>query len=508
MNEVFQTDVLIVGAGPTGLMAANQLKRFNIDFIIIDTKAGPTLESRAIAVTSKSLEIYQQMGLIDEVMKEGARINSFNIYTGGKRRAKVTIKEIGKGISEYSFLLAYEQFKNEKLLYQNLQAQSQEVMWNTAFEKIVEFENRVEVQALQNGQPIVIKAKYLVGCDGAKSLIRHQLNFTFKGGTYENKFFVADTLIKWDIEYDKLIISPGNRNFCAFFPLHDKNAYRVLGTLPDDQKDNDHITFSEIEMTIKETIGVPLVFEKVNWFSIYKLHHRCVNTFSKGNVFLAGDSAHIHSPAGGQGMNTGLQDAYNLSWKLSMVLKGQANPSLLNTYNEERLPFARWLLKFTDRLFKVMTSDNWFVIMFRKHLVLRLAGIALRSSFLENMAFRTLSQTGYSYRNKSLAIHTTAQRLKFKAGDRLPFFIEPDGRSNYLEFTAPSFHLLHIADVKASDEQINNAIQQFQFSVQYVFNPIEGHWKNEGVKTPLFVLVRPDNYIMSVGDDWPVDVKI
>src|SRR6188474_2736340 len=134
LNEVFQTDVLIVGAGPTGLMAANQLLRFNIEFMIIDMKAGPTIESRAIAVTSKSLEIYQQMGLIDEVMKDGARINSFNMYTNGKRRAKVIIKEIGKGISEYSFLLAYEQFKNEKLLYRNLQEQGQEVMWNTTFE--------------------------------------------------------------------------------------------------------------------------------------------------------------------------------------------------------------------------------------------------------------------------------------------------------------------------------------------------------------------------------------
>ena len=496
------TDVLIVGAGPTGLMAANQLKRFGINFIIIDSKSGPTRESRAIAVTARSLEIYQQMNLSNRAIKEGKRMKSFNLYSNGKRRAEVKIGEIGKGMSEFSFMLAFEQSKNEEILTQNLIDQGGQVHWHHEFIELKENQDSIIAEVLHNGENRLISAQYLIACDGASSPVRTQLNFSFKGGTYDHKFFVADALINWDLAYDKLLISPGDKNFCAFLPLNGERGYRVLGTLPLVFADREDITFSDIESVVIQTIGIKITFEEVNWFSIYKLHHRSVDHFKEGRVFLAGDSAHIHSPAGGQGMNTGLQDAYNLCWKLSMVLRNKAKPSLLDTYNEERLPFAKWLINFTDRGFTMMTSNNWFIKFFRQHFALRLAGLVLKFSFFRPFIFKTLAQIGYSHKGRSLSESLTTQKLSINAGDRLPYF---DGKSIYPLFTKANFHLLHIANEPLTDDQVNQYSGYFPFPIEVVENKIAEEWTKLGVRKEIFMLIRPDNYTALIFDDFVPD---
>ncbi|MFL5754200.1 MAG: FAD-dependent oxidoreductase, partial [Bacteroidia bacterium] len=220
-----ETQVLIIGAGPTGLMAANQLMRFGIEFIIVDHKAGPTKESRAIAVTARSLEIYQQLGLVDRVLSQGTQMSSFNIYSGGKRKAEVKIGEIGTGLSEFKYLFAFEQSRNEELLYSNLREHNREVLWKTEFLSLKEHEGHVLTNLKSESADIEIKAQYLIACDGAKSPVRHQLNFNFEGGTYENRFFVADTVLSWGLESDKLILFPSKTNFCGFFPLKGENYY-------------------------------------------------------------------------------------------------------------------------------------------------------------------------------------------------------------------------------------------------------------------------------------------
>ena len=509
MDELLKTDVLIVGAGPTGLMAANLLSRYGIDFIILDSKSGPTVESRAISITSRSLELYQQLGLSDYILSEGAKINSFNIYVRGKYKAHVHIGEIGDGKSDFSYLFAFEQYKNEQLLYGQLQKQGRDEVWDTEFEQLTQNDNGVEVVTRQNGNPLRIKAQYLVACDGARSAIRHQLQIPFEGGTYENKFFVADTILHWPLGDDQLIISPGDHNFCGFFPLKGKGAYRVLGTLPDDQRENDQITFADLEKTIRETIGIELTFEKVNWFSIYKLHHRCVDSFSKGRVFLAGDSAHIHSPAGGQGMNTGLQDAANLAWKLAFVLKKWAKPSILDTYNEERLPFARWLMRFTDQAFRVMTSDHWAIVWLRRYGLLNVASMILQIRWIRMLSFKTLSQTGYSYRRFLLSHHDSKQPLKFRAGDRLPYIREsPVEKGFYSRFSKPNFYVIHISHHPASPVETKAWADAVPFPLEYLHQPLTPGWQLLGVKQPLFILLRPDHYMLLVADHLkPEDVN-
>jgi 2-polyprenyl-6-methoxyphenol hydroxylase-like FAD-dependent oxidoreductase len=497
------TQVLIVGAGPTGLMAANQLHRFGIDFIIIDSKSGPTKESRAIAVTARSLEIYQQLGLSKTVVENGIKMNSFNLFSEGNRKAKVEIGEIGKGMTDFPYLLAYEQSENETLLYENLKNNGKSVEWETEFVSLKEYKNEIVVLAKKSNETFEIKAEYLIGCDGASSPIRHQLKFNFQGGTYENKFFVADVIMNWKVPHDNLVIAPSDKNFCGFFPLKGDRYYRVLGSLPRVYFNKENISFEDIEKEVIKTIGIPIDFEKVNWFSIYNLHHRCVDNFSSGRLYLAGDSAHIHSPAGGQGMNTGLQDAYNITWKLAFVLKKQAKSDLLNTYNEERLPFAKWLMKFTDRMFNIMTSDNWFIAKFRMHVVLNIIATIFSFRKIRPIMFRTVSQIWYSYKGKSLSLSTSKQKLLFHAGDRLPYISDVHLTTPFYElFTEPSFHLLHISNVGLEKELIEKIQKTFRFPIKIIEYDLTESWQKLGVTEALFVLVRPDNYIAYLFDSF------
>ncbi len=497
------TQVVIVGAGPTGLMAANQLHRFGIDFIIIDSKSGPTKESRAIVVTARSLEIYQQLGLSKTVVGNGSKMNSFNLFSDGEKKAQVKIGEIGKGMTDFPFLLAYEQSENEKLLYENLKENGKSVTWGAEFISLTENENEILVRAKKDTEIFEIKAEYLIGCDGASSSIRHHLNFNFDGGTYENKFFVADVIMNWKVAHDNLVLAPSDQNFCGFFPLKGDRYYRVLGSLPRVYFNKENISFEDIEKEVIKTIGIPIDFEKVNWFSVYKLHHRCVDNFSSGRVHLAGDSAHIHSPAGGQGMNTGLQDAYNIAWKLAFVLKKQAKRNLLHTYNEERLPFARWLMKFTDRMFNIMTSDNWFIAKFRKYVALRLIATIFSFRKIRPILFRRVSQIWYSYKGKTLSLSTTKQKIIFQAGDRLPYISDRVATVPFYElFKAPSFHLLHLSNVGLEKEMIEKIERIFPFPIKIVEYNLSESWRKLGVTNTLFILVRPDNYIAYLFDSF------
>ena len=492
-------DIVIAGAGPTGLMAANQLAKFNINCCIIDSKPGPTEQSRAIVITARSMEIYQQMGISDTAIEEGRFITELCIFIKGKPKATATIGEFGKGKTDFSYMLAFEQSKNEKLLLKKLQSQGREVSWNTELINIEKQEDTLELELKYLSQPEQpsekIAANYLIGCDGAKSIVRHLMNFTFKGGTYEKQFYVADTKLKWEAGFNKLVLCPGRKNFCGFFPMAGSNSHRIIGTIQRELNDRDDISFDDIKKTIKETVKFPIEIEAMNWFSVYKLHHRSVEAFRHGNCFLAGDAAHIHSPAGGQGMNTGLQDAYNLSWKLAMVIKNIANKKLLDTYNEERLPFAQWLLRFTDRAFSLMTSSNIFISWMRSNILPVFVNIFLKKDSVKTAMFKAVSQIQWSYKDCSISKNSSSQKLSFNAGDRLPYILLNNGHvkeSVYKMLTAPAFHLLMIGDVKT---RINSTelIKAIPLSIE--------EWEILGAQKPFYILLRPDNYIALIADE-------
>ena len=492
-------DVIIIGAGPTGLMAANQLARFGINFLIIDSKDAPTEQSRAIVITARSMEIYQQMGISDTAIEEGRFITEFAIFVKGKEKATAIIGDFGKGLTDFSYLLAFEQSKNEKLLVKKLASYNHQVSWNTELENIEQQADQIEVTLKKlslPGEPLEkVTAKYVIGCDGARSVVRHELSFPFKGGTYEKQFYVADTRLKWQNGFNKLVLCPGRQHFCGFFPMAGSNSHRIIGTVPLALNEKENIGFADLEKAIHETVQFPMDIEAVNWFSVYKLHHRSVDAFRKANCFLAGDAAHIHSPAGGQGMNTGLQDAYNLCWKLALVIKNKASEKLLDTYNEERLPFARWLLKFTDRFFAIMTSSNIMISWLRNNIIPSLLKFMLKRPGIRPIMFKTLSQIKWTYKNSSVSQNRSKQKLKFNAGDRLPYILfdtDKGKESIYKMLTEPVFHLLMIG---ADNKSLNNNAM-----IKTVRLQME-EWLAYGLTKPLYILVRPDNYIGLIADE-------
>lgn len=494
-----QTDVIIVGAGPTGLALACQLIRFGIDFTIIDKKDTTTPYSRAIGVQARTLEIYEQIGLADKLIARGKPAEVVRMVAGGEVRGEAVLKDIGAGLSAYPFMLIVEQGTHEAQLYDHIRANGHNVRWNT---ELVSFAHDAEgvtaVIADAAGLTEPVHAKYLVGCDGASSPVRHQLGLTFEGDTVERLFYVADVEIDWKFTHDSLYICLAEHTITAFFPMVGRNRYRIVGTFPEGHdKDEGEILYEEIERQIELDTQLELDISNVNWFSVYKVHSRVVNKFSEGRCFVAGDAAHIHTPAGAQGMNTGIQDGYNLAWKLAMVLKHKADPKLLDTYNEERLPNAHRLLATTDRLFQLGASDEWFLAWIRMHIFPHVVGFALSLDSVKRFIFPLVSQIGVNYHNSSLSVDNTT--FSVRGGDRMPYFRV--GESVYDDLQTPRFHLVAFGgdgDLKLDGrlaEIIDNHLLPLSEEVEELFD----------TDRPFYVLLRPDNYIAVISDDPSLD---
>ena len=502
-----KTDVIIIGAGPTGLALACQLIRYGVDFIIIDQKETTTPHSKAIGVQARTLEIYEQMGLTDELIGLGAVVEKARMIAGGRVRGEAEFAELGKGMSPYPFVLIVEQGKHETLLYDFIKSHGKDIAWQTELESFIQDESGVTASVkTREGKTETVEAKYLVGCDGAKSPVRHELGLEFKGSTFERMFYVADVEIDWEFGHDALQVFLMKSSLLAFFPMKGDRHYRIVGTFPEEYaKDEGDVLYEEIEERIKQDAELDLDITKVNWFSTYKVHTRHVDKFSVGRCFLAGDSAHIHSPAGAQGMNTGIQDGYNLAWKLAFVLRGKASGELLNTYNEERLPNAEALTKTTDRFFGMVASPEPFLVFTRLYVFPYIAQFLFSLAAVKRFVFPRISQIRINYEDATLSRETG--HFKVNAGDRMPWF-EVDGASIYDRLRAPLFHLIVFFDGKTEvpplpDDLmadwkglINTTVISLYPNITSIF----------GTQESFYIILRPDNYIGLLSNDFSPEV--
>ena len=504
-----QTDVLIVGAGPTGLALACQLIRYDIDFIVIDKNQTTTPHSKAIGVQARTLEIYEQIGLAEPLISLGMQALKAKMFAGGKVRGEIEFGPLGKGMSPYPYVLFVEQGKHETLLHDFITSKEREVYWNTELESFAQTPNGVSAQLRkQSGESETVDAKYLIGCDGAKSLVRHSLGLNFEGSTFERIFYVADVLLEWEHGHDALQVFLMRNSLLAFFPMTGEKQYRIVGTFPEEfSKDEGDILYDEIEEQIKLDADLKLDITHVNWFSTYKVHTRHVNKFSEGRCFLAGDSAHIHTPAGAQGMNTGIQDGYNLAWKLASVLKTGSDRKLLDTYNEERLPNAESLMKTTDRFFNLAAGKNPIFAFIRLYIFPYIAQFLFSLDVVKRFVFPRISQIAINYRKSSLS--KTKGTFKVKAGDRMPW-LEIDGKSVYDYLHEPLFHLLIFSTGKTEIPQLpGDLMLEWRGRIDSHFFDLSSLVAEKfGTSASFFLILRPDNYIGMISDDFaPAEVR-
>jgi 2-polyprenyl-6-methoxyphenol hydroxylase-like FAD-dependent oxidoreductase len=415
------TKVLIVGAGPSGLMMAAQLLRHGVQPIIIDSKQGPTNHSKALGVQARSLEIYRQMGVIDRVIANGKQAGGLTFNIEGKKISSLSLAGVGKAQTRFPYILMYQQSKNERLLLDFLTQNCCPVYWETSLMSLNQTAQQAEAQLQSGTETITLACDWVIGADGAHSAVRRQLQVPFNGDTYAHEFYLADIEVdNTELSENLVQLYLSKAGFAGFFPMPEKNCYRIIGNLPEINHPAEELQLEEVLPHLQNVTGISIKVVHNNWFTTYRLHHRMADKFRQQRCFLAGDAAHIHSPVGAQGMNTGLQDAYNLAWKLAGVVNGQLTETILDTYAAERIPVAKELLNTTDRLFKLVMSTGWFTVLFKKWLMPLVLKFAWGRENIREALFKRVSQIYISYRHSAISLHLSNAN-GIKAGDRLPY---------------------------------------------------------------------------------------
>ena len=480
--------VLITGAGPTGLVLALWLSAQNIAVRIIDKAPFSSSTSRAMVVQARVLELYQQLGLTDAILKAGHVAPATNFWYSGVHRARLPLKDIGTGRTPYPFVFILPQDRHERILEERLKGFGVEVERGVELVGFVDGGEKVGVTLRRDGEEEEeCELEYVAGCDGGRSSVRHGLGVEFEGGTYPHAFFVADVEGSgqgFDFEVN---INLSATEFMLVFGLDDMRHARLVGLINSEHIENlDSLTFDDVSHTAMEEMKVNV--EKVNWFSTYHVHHRVADRFRQGRVFLVGDAAHVHSPVGGQGMNTGISDAINLAWKLAAVLKNHADNSLLDSYEAERRAFALTLVATTDKAFTAITSEGLIANTVRGWVIPYIAPIAMRIPLVATRFFNTISQTMLNYRAGPLAEGSAGS---VHAGDRLPWAVV-NGVDNFSVLAIKwQVHVYGTASGDLVDwcKKKDIPLHVFEWDPEY---------QKAGLARDAAYLLRPDTYIGAI----------
>ena len=498
------TDVLIAGAGPTGLMLACQLARRGVRVLIVDRHSGPAQQSRAMAVQARTLEIYSKLGIAKHAIELGKEGTGANMWAEGRWMARIPLGEIGQGLSPFPYVLMLGQDDNERIMGARLRDWGIEVQWNTELQAYEQSAERVIATLREpDGTKRIVKAAYLAGCDGAHSAVRQLSGIGFPGAPYEQVFFVADTEVTGPMRPGELNVYLWRDGFHLLFPMRGQDHWRIVGILPPALRQKEDLRFDDVVPAVRQEAGAALTFKGCSWFAKYRSHHRCAGRFRDRRAFLLGDAAHIHSPAGGQGMNTGLQDAYNLAWKLALVVTGKADAALLDTYEQERLPVAQRLLRTTDRAFTLLVSDGWFAGIFRTRLLARIAAFAMTFKRVQTLAFRTISQTGIRYSASRLSrTQSDLPAAAPRAGERFPWLrlsLRKDGpvEDLFQRLDDTRFNLLVIGQpAPAESSRLDDAMVVHRIASG---DANTQELARAGITVPAFYLLRPDGHIGLAG---------
>jgi 2-polyprenyl-6-methoxyphenol hydroxylase-like FAD-dependent oxidoreductase len=488
--------VLVVGAGPTGLALALWLARAGVRPRIIEREPEAPRTSRAIAVQARTLEFYRQLGIADEAIERGRTLDALNFWVDGHKAAHVPFGDLGRGRSDFPFVLMLAQNEHERLLTAELARVGVTVERGTTLKRFEAGEHRVRATLVTaDGRSEIAELEYLAGCDGASSIVRQGMGVGFPGGTYAHVFYVADLDAEGPGADGELHVALDEAGFLAAFPLRGDGHVRLVGAVRENGADGDAhdrpaFTWDDVDKTILERVG--LTVRGVRWFSTYHVHHRVVDSFSRGRVFLLGDAAHVHSPVGGQGMNTGIGDAVNLAWKLADVLRGRAHASILDTYDPERRAFALGLVATTDRLFTLATRDGALARWVRTHAVSEVLPTVFGTDLGRAYLFATVSQTRVRYRRSALS---EGRAGSVHAGDRLPWFAQTgDGADDNFAPLRSRWWQAHVyGEAKPGLDDVRATCARF--GIPLVQIPWRAAAGDAGLEQGTLYLVRPDGHL-------------
>jgi len=485
-NDMTHSDVLIIGAGPTGLVLALWLTKLGVKVRIIDKTAEPGTTSRALAVHARTLELYQQLDLADFVVEHGHKVPAVNLWVRGEPAARLPFETIGEDLTAYAFLEIFPQDQHERLLIDRLEKLGVAVERQTELMRFTDEGGRVTATLRRpDGREEDCEAAYIAGCDGARSLVRETLGTGFGGGTYRQVFYVADVEATGPSIDGELHVDLDEADFLAVFPLAGQGRARLIGTVRDERANRaDALRFEDVSSRAIDHLKVQV--KQVNWFSTYHVHHRITDHFRKSRAFLLGDAAHIHSPAGGQGMNTGIGDAINLAWKLATVLAGLAPDSLLDTYEVERIGFARLLVATTDRVFSFATAEGRIAEVIRTRIVPVIFPKVVALAPVREYIFRTVSQITLNYRGTPLSVGFAGH---VHGGDRLPWVPSERG-DNFASLSAMTWQI-HVYGAARPELAKWSADHNLKL---HVFGWTPQH-EAAGLARDAVYLLRPDTYV-------------
>ena len=393
-EDLNHADVLIVGAGPVGLFLANECARRGLQFRLIEERASQSEHSKALAIFPRTLEIFDMAGVAAPFLEKANRVTKVAVITHDRKLAHMHFMPEQ---TPYSFVAMVPQDVTERLLLEELRRKGGEVEYETKFVSLQQQDDHVVATLDHNGLASQMSASFVVGCDGAHSAVRHQLNLSFEGAEYKDVYMLADVETNETLASDELQLCPSEFGPLAIFPMSSTRR-RLVATI--DTTEGDAPTLDLARRVSAQRAPSGFEVRTLLWSSYFRIHHRHVGQLRQGRTFIAGDAAHIHSPFGGQGMNTGLHDAWNLAWKLDLCLREHGNDHLLDSYSAERVPVIKNVIETTHLLTKVMGTPNKLAQVLRDTII----PMASHLQPFQHAFVQRLSELGIAYPKSPIVV--------------------------------------------------------------------------------------------------------
>jgi 2-polyprenyl-6-methoxyphenol hydroxylase-like FAD-dependent oxidoreductase len=410
--------ILIVGAGPTGLTAALELSRLGIPVRLIDKNNGPATTSRAIGIQARTLELMAQRGLADEIVSLGNKATGGSVYGGGKRVFRLDFSHVE---SRFNYILFLSQTQTERILRDAAAKHGVIPEWSTQLVGVAQdalSHDPSPVRAVlsrADGRLEQVSTPWLISAEGAHSTIRATLDLAFDGKTFDQQYALGDLHADADLADTDFHIFSSEHGFMAMFPLGGDH-FRLIASHPLSGPQNGNApSLPELQEIYDQRASIPARFRNLAWSSWFRINSRMVRQLKVGRLFLGGDAAHIHSPAGGQGMNTGIQDMINLAWKLAFVMRGKAPMALLDSFEQDRLPVMRDVLAKTENLTGLIGAESHIARTLFNHVAPWLAS----TSLVQETGTNRMAQVSLDYRDSPLSSNHPHEGA-LRAGDRVP----------------------------------------------------------------------------------------